>query len=112
MATYEELRALYKQGSVLEHKIEVAISVAMSMIATGDDTATNDFSEAPDLATARGKRRAYAADHIANMHVLTAPVMRLALAASRTAPASGLADPQDSAVQSAVNKVIDLLAGN
>lgn len=105
MATYTELRNLYGDES-LTKKVEVAVTVAAQLIASGADTDA-PFDQDP---AKHDLRVQWAKSAITNTGTTAQNVLKLVLAANRAATVSGIQSATDTTVQDAVNSVVDALA--
>jgi len=109
MATYLELRGLFQRGSALAHQVEVAVIVAAELIRNGDDDAANGFED--DTGTQHDLRKTWAASAFTNTASLAEQALKAILGQNRALTVSQIEGASDAAVQTAVNKAVDLLAG-
>ena len=98
MATYLELYAQRNQQQLLE-KVTVAVVVAADAIRTEDAGTTN-----------HANRVKWAKEALDNPVRMAERVIWLVLAANKTATMQQINDASDSAIQTAVNAVVNVLA--
>jgi len=112
MATYLEIHLLYTDNSDLRKRTDVAVVVSAEIIRSGDDTGANGWSELPDAATAHGKRLTWAQSFIVSPDGQAVAALKVTLAQNRSLTVSQINGASDASLQTAVNKAVDLLAGN
>ena len=110
MATYLELRGLFQRGSDLANRVEVAAIVAAELIRNGDDDASNGFED--DTGTQHDLRKAWAQTAFAGTGNLASQLLKAVLGQNRAKTITQITTASDSVLQLAVNKAVDMLAGN
>lgn len=106
MATYLELRGLFSDTD-LRNRVEVAIAVAASLIATGADDTSPPWDQA---AGAHDKRVAWAAAALKHTGRERDRVLKLMLAQNSGQTVANIQSASDASVQNNVNEVVDMIA--
>lgn len=105
MATYAELFDLLS-NSALRNKIEMAVAEAARIIQSGEDTGAPFSQTAPFPA----QRRTWARRVIGNERAEAERFLHLILMKNKGAATGAILGASDSAVQSNVNDLVDLIA--
>jgi len=107
MATYLELHAMFSGEEDLTNKVRVAVVEAARIIAADEDT------ESPwdQTAGAHDNRVIWVGQAIANTGAEADKMLKLLLAQNKGNSVSTIRGATDSAIQSNVNSMVDVLAG-
>lgn len=108
MADYTELYDLLS-NTVLRNKIEMAVSEAVRLIQSGEDTAA-PFSQSTTPVDFPAQRRKFARRVIGGEAVEARKMLPLILMANKSATQAQILNASDEAIQANVNAIIDLLA--
>lgn len=113
MATYAELNAILTdsiQGAqALREKVEIAGLIAAGLVMTGADTAA-PFDQATTPYDAHERRVIWAQKMIGSPEPTGRQLFALVIAANAAVAQAGILGAADTAIQTAVNNVIDALA--
>lgn len=112
MASYIELRGQFEEGSPLANRVCVAVVVAVDLIRAGEDDGTGEGAGFTNTPAAHDLRKTWAKDALTDLPSIERQALKHALAQNRSVSIAAIEGSSDANLQTAVNKAVDLLAGN